>query len=296
MNRLDPELLFDLLEVHLPVQVREHVLVVGSLAAAMSYRDQLRERGVNTKDCDVIIHPAGALPEATRLAGTLLDGGWRPLSKCTPGAKDDPISKLSVVRLNPPASEAYFIELLGLPESSQTVGKEMIPFEVNGAWYVLPSFRFMAVLSFERQSRNGIAYAAPCMMALANLLAHRELGTARVSEPMRGRNPLRSAKDLGRVLALARLEAREMTETWPARWLPVLKACFPTEWQHLAMHAGNGLRALLLDPAALDDAHHTVTIGLLDGKGVTLEQLRVLGEQFLVDVIEPLQQLATESS
>lgn len=296
MNRLDPELLFDLLEAHLPAQVREHVLVVGSLAAAMSYRDQLRERGVNTKDCDVIIHPAGALPEATRLAATLLDGGWRPLSKCTPGSKADPISKLSVVRLNPPSSEAYFIELLGLPEPTQTVGKEMIPFEVKGDWYVLPSFRFMAVLTFERQTHKGIAYAEPSMMALANLLAHRELGTARVSEPMRGRNPLRSAKDLGRVLALARLETRDVTEAWAVRWLPVLKLCFPNEWQELALHAGDGLRALLLDSAALDDALHTVTIGLLDGKGVTLEQLRVLGDQFLVDVIEPLEQLATESA
>ncbi|MDP3236851.1 MAG: hypothetical protein Q8N26_28915 [Myxococcales bacterium] len=296
MNRLDPELLFDLLEAHLPAQVREHVLVVGSLAAAMTHREQLRERGVNTKDCDVVIQPAGALPEATLLATTLLEAGWRPLAKCKPGVKSDPVSQLSVVRLNPPTSDAYFIELLGLPGPTQSDAKVMIPFEAKGAWYALPSFRFMSVLTFERQTRNSIAYASASMMALANLLAHREIGTARVSEPMAGRNPLRAAKDLGRVLALARLEVREVTEAWPERWLVALQTCFPAEWRQLAMQSGDGLRALLRDAAALDDALHTVTIGLLDGKNVNVDQLRAIGEQVLADVIEPLQRLTSDST
>lgn len=285
-------MLFDMLQAHLPESVREHVLVVGSLAAAMSHRDRLRERGVNTKDCDVIVHPAGALPEAAKLAATLFDAGWRPLSRCKPGKKDAPESELSVIRLNPPQSEAYFIELLGLPEATQMDLKAMVRFEVKGAWYVLPSFRFMAVLSVDRRTYEGVSYASPSMMALANLLAHTELGTARVSEAIAGRNPLRSAKDLGRVLALARLEAREVTEAWPDQWLTALKQCFPSQWPVLALHAGDGLRALLSDPGALDDAHHTVTIGLLDGMGVTVEQLRVLGQQFIADVIEPLAEAA----
>ena len=288
MNRLDPHLLFDLLNAQLPDEVRDHVLVVGSLAAALSHRDQLRDRGVNTKDCDVIIHPAGALPEATKLATALFEAGWRPLSKCRPGARADPESQLSVVRLNPPTSEAYFVELLGLPNTSQTTAKSMTRFEVKGGWYLLPSFRFMSVLSHERRTHSGIAYAAPSMMALANLLAHRVLGTARVSEAIAGRNPLRSAKDLGRVLALARLERREVTEEWPEKWLEVVARCFPNHWPDLATHAGDGLRALLADAGALDDALHTVNVGLLEGVGVTLDQLRAIGQQFITDVIEPL--------
>jgi hypothetical protein len=293
MNRLDPEVLFDLLEAHLPQEVRAHVLVVGSLAAAMTYRSQLRERGVNTKDCDVIIHPAGALAEAGRLAEVLLDAGWRPLSKCKPGQKEDPVEALSVVRLTPPASEAYFVELLGLPEQTQAELKVMIPFEVKGGWYVLPSFRFMRVLTHHRERRGAISYASASMMALANLLAHRRLGTARVSEAIAGRKPLRAAKDLGRVVALARLAEREETETWPQRWRQVLQACFPDEWAELSVRAGDGLRELAKDPGALDDALHTMTVGLLDGRGVTLEQLRVLIEQFLIDVIDPLADAAS---
>lgn len=292
MTRLDPRMLFDLLHAHLPAIVREHILVVGSLAAAMSHRDQLRERGVNTKDCDVIIHPAGALPEAAKLATTLFEAGWRPLSKCKPAARDAPVADLSVIRLNPPSSDAYFVELLGLPNATQTAGKLMIPFEVNGGWYVLPSFRFMVVLSQEQRTYEGIAYASPSMMALANLLAHRELGAARVSEEIIGRKPLRSAKDLGRVLALNRLETREVVEEWPAQWLEVLKRCFPAEWKELATYAGDGLRALLGNADAMDDAHHTVTVGLLDGMGVSVEKLSALGRQFIADVIEPLAEAA----
>ncbi len=288
MNRLDPRLLFDLLRAHLPSAVREHVLVVGSLAAAMGHRDRLRDRGVNTKDCDVIIQPAGALPEAAKMAATLFATGWRPLARCKPGLQGTPVSELAVVRLNPPSSDAYFIELLGLPEASQSEPMRMVPFELMGGWYVLPSFRFMAVLSHGHRTYEGIAYAAPSMMALANLLAHHELGTARVSETIAGRNPLRASKDLGRVLALARLEPREVLDAWPAEWLEVLRQCFPHEWRALAGRAGDGLRALLADAGALDDAHHTATIGLLDGMGVTLEQLRLIGRQFLADVIDPL--------
>ncbi len=225
----------------------------------------------------------------------MLEAGWRPLPKCKPGLKGDAVSQLSVVRLNPPQSDAYFIELLGLPLRSQTEAKLMIPFEAKGDWYALPSFRFMSVLTCERLTRNTIAYASASMMALANLLAHRELGTARVSEAIAGRNPLRAAKDLGRVLALARLEAREATEAWPERWRVALQTCFPAEWRRLAMQAGDGLRALLSDAGALDDALHTVTVGLLDGKNVNVEQLRSLGEQVLADVIEPLRRLANDS-
>lgn len=292
MTRLDPHLLFDMLHAHLPGAVQDHVLVVGSLAAALSYRDQLRERGVNTKDCDVIVHPAGALPEATTLAATLFAAGWRPLPRCKPGRIDAPEAELEVVRLHPPKSEAYFIELLGLPDASQAASRLMVRFEVNGGWYLLPTFRFMAVLAHQARSHKGIAYAAPQMMALANVLAHRQLGTARVSEAIAGRNPLRSAKDLGRVLALSRLESRDTLESWALDWLAALKASFPGAWHDLALHAGDGLTALLSDAGAMDDAHHTVAVGLLDGMGVTVAQLRALGEQFLVDVIAPLREAA----
>ena len=71
------------------------------------------------------------------------------------------------------------------------------------------------------------------MMALANLLSHPRVGSDRIeSGPMQGL--LLSAKDLGRVIALARLTGREETEVWPRTWLEALKNCFPDEWKELA--------------------------------------------------------------
>jgi hypothetical protein len=56
-----------------------------------------------------------------------------------------------------------------------------------------------------------------------------------------------------------------------------------------------GQRRLLEDRHALDDARHAVDVGLLDGFGVTIDQLRIIGEQLIVDAVEPLVRLASES-
>jgi len=129
------------------------------------------------------------------------------------------------------------------------------------------------------------------MMALANLLSHPKIGSDRIeSGPMQGL--LRSAKDLGRVIALARLTGREETEVWPRTWLEALKNCFPDEWKELAGRVGDGLRELLEDDNALEDARKTTDVGLLSGMGVTAEMLKASGERLLLDVIDPLADMA----
>jgi hypothetical protein len=129
------------------------------------------------------------------------------------------------------------------------------------------------------------------MMALANLLSHPKIGSDRLeSGPMQGL--LRSAKDLGRVIGLARLAGREETEAWPKTWLEALKGCFPEEWQELAGRVGEGLRELLEDGNALEDARKTTDVGLLSGMEVSAEMLKASGERLLLDVIEPLADLA----
>jgi hypothetical protein len=127
------------------------------------------------------------------------------------------------------------------------------------------------------------------MMALANLLSHPRLGVERMSEPIGGRALLRSAKDLGRVLALARLAARDELSTWAPAWAGALERSFPEEHRALAMRTGDGLRAILADPEALDEARHAADVGLLHGYQVTAEQLIAIGRQLLADAIEPLE-------
>ena len=295
MSNLDPVVIFDLIEAHVPKGLLGNILVVGSLAAAYEHRNNLPSAKVNTKDADIIIHPAGAITQAQQVAQQLLDAHWRRVpQKCRPWPESQPVESLSVIRLNPPDSDAYFIELLGFPHGAQQASKGMVPIQLRDGWYVLPVFRYLGVTEFGRKTaHNGLTYAAPEMMALSNLLSHREIGTARISETFTGRKaPLRAAKDLGRVLALARLASRSETEAWPARWLNALRERFPAEAKELATHAGDGLRALLEDREAFDDAHYTVNVGLLAGKGVTQEQLVATGRQVLADALEPLAALA----
>lgn len=286
-ERLDPALLFDMIGAELPPDLRPNILIVGSLAAAYHFRGAIARDGIATKDADVVVQPAGALAECRRIAQRLLDAKWRRKDDCFPRAA--PGDDARAIRLYPPSSEAFFIELLGYPEVGQVAAKAWIPIELNDGWYGLPTFRFMGLTGFDRQSaQDGLAYAAPSMMALANLLSHPEVGTATMSEPIGGRTLLRSAKDLGRVLGLAELSGREETEAWPARWAEAMRRSFPSDHAALAARAGTGLRELLEDPDALDQARHALDVGLLAGRSITTDQLHAVGERLFVDALEPL--------
>ena len=80
--RLDPELLFQRLVDDLPTDLQEHAFVVGSLAAAYHFRVELRRQGVNTKDADLVVHPAGHTVSCAAMAERLLDLGWRRHRDC----------------------------------------------------------------------------------------------------------------------------------------------------------------------------------------------------------------------
>ncbi len=290
-DRLDPRMLFEMIAHDLPDELRPHVLVVGSLAAAYHFRDAIHRDGIATKDADCVIHPAGALTECQAIATQLLSDGWRRRDDCSPRERPEPDTELRAIRLNPPSTEAYFIELLAFPDVGQKEAVRWIPFQLSDGWYCLPSFRYLGLTGRDwKQAENGLHYAAPEMLALANLLAHPKIGTKKMSSPIGNRTILRSAKDLGRVLALAWLTSRRGTEAWVQSWGEALRERFPEESSRLSLSAGDGLRALLEDDLALDEAHYAVDVGLLAGKGVTMENLRATGQQFLADVLQPLAQ------
>jgi hypothetical protein len=57
-----------------------------------------------------------------------------------------------------------------------------IPFQLSDGWYCLPSFRYLGLTGRDwKQAENGLHYAAPEMLALANLLAHPKVGTKKMS-------------------------------------------------------------------------------------------------------------------
>ena len=131
-------------------------------------------------------------------------------------------------------------------------------------------------------------------VALANLLAHETVGKERMGSAGAMEGLLRSAKDLGRVLALAWLAGREETEAWLPRWSAGLAACFPDRRSELAKRAGAGLRELLDNSSALEEARITADIGLLSGRKITGEMLKATGERLFQDVLGPLAEMADQ--
>lgn len=255
---------------------------------------ELHRQGVNTKDADLVIHPAGDTVSCAGMAEWLLARGWKPHPECYPSTSRDPADSLRAIRLYPPDSTDYFVEFLNLPEVGQQEVKKWIPVQVAGGWYGLPTFKFQGLSAHGRlRSEPGLEYASPAMLALPNLLSHASVRPDRISQPIGGREILRSAKDLGRVLALAQLSAREDVEAWLEPWLAGLRACFPEGWRELARSAGSGLRELLGNEEVLGEALHTCEVGLLQGRSVTIQNLAAVGEQVLGDVIEPLEAAAS---
>jgi len=293
---IDPVVIFDLLAHHVPRDLRQHLLVAGSLAAAYHHRDQLRDHAVNTKDADVVVQPAGAVKEAAAVARRLVADGWKPVDGCfpqptpePPGGRNDP-EWLRAIRLRPKGTDSFFVELLAFPSTEQSKMLFWTPCKLDDGWYGLPSFRYLGlVLGHTHKTPSGISYAAPSMMALANLLAHQTIDRSAVIKTLQaGREILRAAKDLGRVLALAWLTDPAELRTWPELWRSALRKRFPKEHTGLAARAGDGLRALLADPDALDQARHSVDIGLLAGHGLNVANLSAVAAQLLGLVLDPL--------
>lgn len=116
-------------------------------------------------------------------ANRLLEEQWQLESEgefSNPGTKDTPDAELPFVRLYPPDSNDWFVELLTVPGSEDEHGRQFTRIEVPSPddaqqiWHFgLPSFQFLALTQWKPiQSAFGIHYARPNMMALANLLEH----------------------------------------------------------------------------------------------------------------------------
>lgn len=283
----------------IPADCCQHVIVIGSLAAGYQFFGDNDAQAVRTKDVDCVLAPRiAAVHAGESTAQTLLDAGWRRCSAGgwdKPGTEDTPDDELSAVRLYPPDNDDWFLELLTVPESEHDQGKKWTRIKLSDGYYALPSFRFLSLTAFEPLdiAELGIRCARSEMMALANLLEHPAIKDDPMSSEIAGRVIKRSNKDLGRILAIARLSADGALETWPERWARALQQEFPSQWKTIAAKAGSGLRALLASANDLEEAHHACINGLLASAGnVTIEQLEIVAEQVLVDAIEPLEKLA----
>jgi hypothetical protein len=279
-----------------PSECHQNIIIIGSLAAGFQLLAQDSSFQVRTKDIDCVLSPhIEAVKSGKAIAEKLLENGWRPREDEKPGTASTPDDGLPVVRLYPPTSKDWFIELLTVSASEKDAGKRWRRLNLTTGDYGLPSFQFLCLSTLNPvETEFGIRCARPEMMALANMLEHPEIKPTPMSGLVLGRQIKRSNKDLGRVLAIAWLSIARDEDSlirWAAIWRDALEARFPDEWRDLAHRAGDGLKRLLTSRADLDEAFHTCTNGLLANRGVSLEELRITGERLVQDGIDPLSAL-----
>ncbi len=82
MMALDPRRIFGRLSKDIPQPLQKHIFIVGSLAAAYHFRARLEGRAVNTKDADVVVHPAGNVASCQQMASRLIELGWTRTKEC----------------------------------------------------------------------------------------------------------------------------------------------------------------------------------------------------------------------
>jgi len=279
----------------IPAEVHSNIIIIGSLAAA--YWLFAGDENVRTKDVDCVLSPRiSAVDKGRAVTERLRAAGWvhKPDRRFEPGDSRTPVSQLPAVRLYPPGSREWFIELLAEPESENQTDLKWTAIRLaSGDHYGLPSFPFTGIATFgARDTPFGIRCAIPEMMALASLLEHRGFKDAIIEDSGdQGRPQRRRNKDLGRVLAIAALSPPESIERWAEDWAKALQSCLPSHRRALAASAGAGLRRLLGSDEDLQEAAVICANGLLSRQAMSAEQLRLIGQRVLAFAVEPLEAL-----
>jgi len=301
MSMVSPREVLALVARVVPEACRENIVIIGSLAAGYHLlRDNVGAQ-VQTKDVDCPLVPrVEAVRAGGEVARQLLDAGWRLKTDGKhgrPAEASTPEAFLPAVRLHPPHSTEWFLELLAAHEPGDESDKRWTRLRLPCGHFGLPSYRYLDVAVHDAPMTDvGLRCARPDMLALSNLLRNPEIRPDTMDTLVEGRQIKRSNKDLGRVVAIARLSGPDGARAWPRAWAEALRAGHGASWGRVAANAGAGLRALLLSEADLDEACVTCNVGLLAFEPVTPDQFRRVTERLVLDAIEPLEDVARRAS
>src|SRR5665213_3470260 len=167
----------------IPAECRGEIIVVGSLAVAYHFFGK-SDGEVTTKDVDGMLSPrAHAIHNGKAIAERLFEANWKLRNDPewnTPGNSSTPVAKLPFLRLNPPDSDEWFLELASAPAEGSGESKTLERLSTSEGDFALYSFRFLALAEEDPLATEfGLLYARPEMIALANLLHHPRIGTHR---------------------------------------------------------------------------------------------------------------------
>jgi hypothetical protein len=212
MSDINPRAVLEYLAQAMPAEARSHITIIGSLAAGWHFADLFANMQVRTKDIDCLLAPRGdASVIAEGITRRLLTAEWvhHEVKKRPPGNVNTPDNELPAVRLHPKDTRDWFIELLAEPPPMHGTSRQWLRVAIDDHHhYGLPSYSYLAVTNFRPVAGPaGIRIARPEMMALANALEHPRLTADTMSEEIGDRILRRCRKDLGRILALAYMEA-----------------------------------------------------------------------------------------
>ncbi len=297
MTGLSPRAVLAHVAAHVPPSCKPNLIVVGSLAAAYQLIADDPAAVVQTKDIDCVLVPRlEAVRAGTDVTEALLAAGWRRRTQgahARPGRAATPDSELPVIRLYPPDTVDWYVELLSVLEPDdprdRTFDRVVLG---DGTHYAVASFRHLDVVAHRPlATAEGLYSARLPMLVLSNLLRNPVIRPDRmIAGEVPG--PRRSNKDLGRVLTIAEMAGRDVVATWPEDWEDVAEA-MPGERWRAAGAVGDGVRALLASEHDLREALAVSLVGLLASRPLTLDQFRLAGERLLVDAIEPFEEQAS---
>lgn len=121
MSLVSPRAVLARVARQVPARCRPNIIVIGSLAAAYHLLGEGEDVPVRTKDIDCILVPRiEAVRTGKAVADALLAAGWRRRTEgphAAPGTALTPDDDLPVVRLSPPDSTDWFIELLTVQDA-----------------------------------------------------------------------------------------------------------------------------------------------------------------------------------